>query len=315
MRRDAFVAALVVLLTGAMLSGCSKSTTGPESSVDGQDLAAIRTLILEDPLFTSDSYALDDGDLVTFGTSLGKTANPIIPISWGRRVTSRNIEAQFENVNDTTVVATVTHTIKGDLIILAKTSTNDTARITKPFTNVTVRKAKFYREGRISDPGRGWRPAEISGVKGGTEGSQVTITNLEVTIGNEIHVIADPTEYFFKVNRPGPRPLPVLATIQPIKVRVTLTSADPDTDWVSLHRPFMIVIMGPEHRVKALHIRMKLVSQIQLGSLYQRVYEYTWAGHIPGRHTVLIDAVTRSSLFDDTAPFSTQIWGIPYIVQ
>ncbi|MBM4161751.1 MAG: hypothetical protein FJ217_11730 [Ignavibacteria bacterium] len=315
MRRDAFVAALVLLLAGAVLSGCSKSVTGPESSVDEQDLAAIRTMILEDPLFTSDSYTLDDGDVVTFGTSLRKTMNPVIPISWGRRVTNRNVDTQFENVNDTTVMAIVTHTIKGDLIILAKSSTNDTVRITKPFTNATVRKVKFYRHGRISDPGRGWKHAEISGVKGGTEGSQVTITSLQVTIGNETHVIADPTEYFFKVNRPGPRPLPVLAAFQPIKLRVTLTSADPDTDWVSLHRPFMIMILGPEHRVKALHIRMKLVSETRIGGLYERAFEYSWAGHIPGRHTVLVDAVTRSSLFDDTAPFSTQIWGIPYIVQ
>jgi hypothetical protein len=60
---------------------------------------------------------------------------------------------------------------------------------------------------------------------------------------------------------------------------------------------------------------MRLVSQIQAGELYERVFEYSWAGHIVGRHTVLVEAVTRGSLHDDVAPFSTQIWGIPYVVQ
>lgn len=316
MRRDVFAAALSLLMAGALLSGCSKSVTGPDSSLDEGDLAAMRKMILEDQLFTSDPYALDDGDAVTFGSSLGKTASPITPIAWGRRVTSMSLDTQFESVNDTTVIATVTHTIKGDVIILARSSVRDSVtKVTKPFTNVTNRKVKFYRQGRTSDPSRNWRPDEISGVKGGTEGSEVTIKSLEVTIGNDTHIINNPTDYFFKLNRPGPRPLPILVPSQPVKIRVTLTSADPDTDWVSLHRPIMLLIMGPEHRVKALHVRMKLVSQTQVGNLYERVFESSWAGHIVGRHTILIDALTRGSLFDDVAPFSAQIWGIPYIVQ
>jgi hypothetical protein len=317
MRRDVLAAgAMSLLMTGMLLSGCSKSVTGPERSLDDRDVATMRNMILEDPLFTSDPYTLDDRDVVSFGSSMGKTASPIIPIAWGRRVTGKTLDTQFESVDDTTVVATVTHTIKGDVIILTRTSVRDSAvKITKPFTSVTVRKVKFYRQGRTGDPDRGWKPSEISGVKGGTESSQLTIKGMEVTVGNDTYTITEPTDYFFRLNRPGPRPLLTLGASQPVKVRLTLTSADPDTDWVSIHRPIMLLVIGPEYRVKALHVRMRLVSQIQAGALYERVFEYSWAGHVVGRHTVLVDAITRGSLYDDAAPFSTQIWGIPYVVQ
>lgn len=317
MQQQGHILLAILLLAGLILSGCSKSVNGPNTTFDQRDIAAMKKMIESDPLFTSDPSILDDGDVVTFGpTSLGKVTSPISPIGWGRWVTSRSMDTQFENVNDTTVVATVTHTIKGDLIILVKSGVRDSVtRIKKPFTTVTTRKVKFYREGKTGDPSFDWRPNEVSGVKGGTVGSQITIHKVEVNIGNDTYTITDPTSDFFQLGRMGRRPLPVLNPGQPMRIRVTLTSADPDTDWVSLHRPSMMVMIGPNHQIRALHIRMHLVSQAPAGSNFERVYEYSWTGNFVGRHTVFVEAITRSSLFDDTAPFSTQLWGVPYVVQ
>lgn len=321
MRRK-FVGAVVFIVALALaISGCAKSIMGPEATMDKQDLSELQQLIKEDPQFSGNTETLDDGEPVQFNIqSSNSIAAKIYPRAWGRRIISVNRDIQYETINDSTVIATISNTIKGEVIIVAKSSPQDTVikKITKPFTEVTTHKLKFYRLVRADSTKRHWRPSEISAVKGGTEGSLVTINKVEVTVGTDSYTITDPTNYFMKVKYGIGRLLPILTPDQQIKVRVTLTSADPDTDWVSLHRPPMISMemMRGFMPIKPLHIKMNLVSQTQVGAAYERVYEHSWSNHGFGRHhTVFVDALTKGSLYDDTAPFSTQLWGIPYIVQ
>jgi len=314
MKKELMSTSAIVFIVGLLLSGCARSTVGPDITIDDRDYAAMRKLINEDPLFTSDPITLDDGDVVSFD-GLSKIASPITPIAWGRRVTSSSREIRFENVNDTTVVATVTHTMSGNIIILAKSSPQDSVRrITKPFTDRTLRKLKFYRHGRTGDPDRSWRPGEASGAKGGTDGSEVTIKKVEVTLGTQTYVVTNPTDTFFKLMHGGGWMLPMFGPTQNVKVRVTLTSAVPDTDWVSLHRPSPFMGRGPMWD-RPIHIRMRLVSEVRAGASFERVFENTWSTHGIGRHTFFVEALTRGSLRDDTAVFSSQLWGVPYIVQ
>ena len=63
------------------------------------------------------------------------------------------------------------------------------------------------------------------------------------------------------------------------------------------------------------HEGMQLIWEPKTASGYERVYEASWETVVPGRHSFFISAVTRSSLFDDEAPFSAQLWGVPYITQ
>ncbi|MBI3586140.1 MAG: hypothetical protein HY088_03295 [Ignavibacteriales bacterium] len=320
MRRELGFAIAAVVLLGLLISGCSKSVMGPESQIDNQDLSQLQQLIKEDPLFSGNTETLNDGEPVQFNVQSGNTiAAKIYPRAWGRRIISTTLDTKYETVNDTTVVATVTNTIQGEVIILAKSSATDTTttKVVKPFTEVTTHKLKFYRLSAIGNP-RHWRPAEISATKGGTVGSQVTINKVEVSIGDKSYTITDPNEHFIKVRFPGDHRIPPLVLTPKVLVRVTLTSSDPDTDWVSIHRPSIITLLSwPEmpRLGKPLHLKMKLISQTQIGSAFERVYEDTWAGSIFDHYTFFIDALTKGSLFDDTAPFSTQLWGIPYIVQ
>lgn len=321
MRREFFFAAGLIVALALVISGCSKSVMGPESQIKNQDLAELEQLIKEDPQFSGNTETLNDGEPVQFGVQSGNTiAAKIYPRAWGRRIFSTTRDVQYETVNDTTVIATITNTIKGEVIIVAKGSPQDTVirKITKPFTEVTTHKLKFYHFVRPDSTRKHWRPSEISATKGGTVGSLLTINKVEVTVGTNSYTITDPTNYFMKVDQGKGRLIPVLTPNQQIKVRVTLTSADPDTDWVSLHRPPMISkeMMHGLMPIKPLHIKMNLVSQTQVGAAYERVYEYSWSNHgLAGRHTVFVDALTKGSLFDDAAPFSTQVWGIPYVVK
>lgn len=303
-----------------LLAGCESFTT-PEEQLTEQDLAVLKQMILSDPLYTIDPVMLNDGGPPSLSVGeLGKTAVPIIPIAWGRNITSVDRNVTFSQINDTTLIATLTHTLEGTVFIVAKYSAQDTGRtiIRKPFTEVTVRKIKFYRSMgnsvRADSTHKGWRPAEVSAVKGGTTNSDITITKMEVTIGNTTTTITDPTEYFMKLpfQVGGGRPdIFNVVSRQSINVRVTLTSADPDTDWVALHRPLMMMGNRPD-MVKPFQERMRLVSQTQVGANYQRVYEATWLSTIPGLHTFFVSALTRGSLRDDQARFSSQIWGVPY---
>ncbi len=305
-----------------VLVSCEQMTAPDDTRLTEQDLAALKEMILTDPLYTNEPFTLNDGDgtLPNFGI-LGKTATPIIPISWGRTVTSVDRDITFDRVNDTTLIATLTHTLVGNVRIVAKYSVQDTGRtiVRKPFKEVTIRKIKFGpapgSTSRSDTSRRGWKPSATSAVKGGTQSSQVTITEMEITVGTQKIVITDPTNYFMDLNRGKGKPwLLTPGNRQSMKVRITLTSADPDTDWVSIHRPFLMMMGRPDF-FKPAHERMKLISQTQTGSNYQRVYEATWENKLIGRHTFFVSALTRSSLHDDVATFSSQIWGLPYISQ
>ncbi len=306
-----------------LLAGCESFTT-PEEQLSEQDLAALKQMILSDPLYTIDPIMLNDGGAPSFSIrELGNTAVPIIPIAWGRNITSVDRNVTFSQENDTTLIATLTHTLEGTVFIVAKYSTQDTGRtiIRKPFTEVTVRRIKFSKgpstNARTDSVYKGWRPTEVSAVKGGTANSDISITKMEITVGNSTTTITEPTAYFMKLFPDGRGGRPFLPTVGPrqtIKVRVTVTSADADTDWVAIHRPGILMGIRPD-MVRPLQERMKLVSQTQVGQNYQRVYEAEWTSNLVGKHTFFVSALTRSSLHDDQARFSSQIWGVPYIAQ
>ncbi|HWP82412.1 MAG TPA: hypothetical protein VNN76_07135 [Bacteroidota bacterium] len=303
MRRLAFF----LMLTVGIFAGCQKEVMGPDET----NLEAIRQMITEDPLFTSDGATLNDDGPVIFKT--GDVATPIYPRGWGRRITQVSRTIDFDSVSDTLVVATVKHTITGEIRIAARYSLQDTTItiVTKPFVEETLRKVKLYRVARTNNTRLNWRPREVSAAKGGTQNALITINKLEARIGTDTVVITDPTAYWFKLGHFGGREVPQFSPSQPMTIRVTIRSTASDTDFVSLHRPALMMAGN----FRPAHARMTLVSQVQIGSAYERVYEYSWNSHLRGRHHVFVSALTRESLFDDQAPFSTQVWGIPYIVQ
>jgi len=294
----------MVLLT----VGCKKSTE-PEGVFTDADKAEIPSSIESDPLFAGDDNSLNDDGA---GMTMGKTETPILPRAWGRRITSVTRNVSYDNQNDTTVVATVNVTIIGNIIIRAKYQPSDTlSTFTKPFTEALTRIIKLYRN--KSNLGRRWVSREVSAVKGGTQGSLVAITQIRVFMGNDTLTITDPLNYFLKLGKFGGREIPTLLAsfLQPIRVQVSVTSADPDTDLVALHRPYFALSAG---KFKPATERMIMISQTISGSTYTRVYEKSWVGLLPGRHHVFVSALTRSSIFDDQAAFSSQLWGLPYIV-
>jgi hypothetical protein len=182
--------------------------------------------------------------------------------------------------------------------------------VSKPFTETTTRNVRFWRIARTDRPRDNWRFREISGVAGGTTNSQITFNQLVAIIGPDTLTITDPTDFYLRFPAFTGRRMPSIGGAAGIKVQLTLTSAESDTDLVFLHRPFQW--LNPSV-LRPARVRMTMVSQAGSGP-YTRVYELTWTGHVPGRHHFFVSGITRNSLFDDAAPWSTRMWGIPYLV-
>ena len=297
-------------LLAAMLGGCKSSTTEPVQDKYG----VFQDIIATDPLFAEDTTMLGGGDASANAQILGKTATPIVPVLWGRRITSFSRTVDFQDLNDTVVVATITYTISGTVKIAALDSLRDTtiSLVSKPFTETTTRKVKFLRIDRTTIQRNNWKMREISAVKGGTTNSLLIIDQLQVIMGQDTVIITDPNSYFLKLPGFAGRALPQIMTSTPTTVRVTVTSSDPDTDFVMLHRPYMMMGLA----LRPIHTRMMLISETNNGNgTYTRVYEKSWSSHISGWHHFFVSGITRSSLFDDTAAWATQLWGFPYRVK
>ncbi len=285
------------------LWGCKSSTEPIED-----ELSVLQDMIASDALFTSDQTMLSDADQF----NLGKTTAPILPVAWGRKVDSVSRSVSFVHFGDTVIVATINVTMSGQIKIAAKDSLRDTTItiVSKPFTETTTRNVRFYRIARTDRPRDNWRFREVSGVEGGTTNSQITFDQLVAIVGTDTLTITDPTEFYLRFPAFEGRHLPSIGSTAPIKVQMTLTSTESDTDMVFLHRPFQWINSSVLRPARA---RMTLVSQTGSGP-YTRVYEHSWTGHIQGRHHFFVSGITRSSLFDDVAPWSTRLWGIPYLV-
>jgi hypothetical protein len=157
-------------------------------------------------------------------------------------------------------------------------------------------------------------------VSGGTgpapANEAILITRLELTAGGKTVTVTDPLDTWLRyrwVNRflGGKSDVPELTPGEMVTVKVTVQSQSPDTDLVALRHGFSFAT-GHFKRVK-----MSMTSQSgpDGNGFYTRTYEkLVPVRFYPGFFHFGIDAVTRATLFDDTAPYSVAWWGIPYRV-
>ena len=314
MRKIWFVFMLAGLASALWLAGCDRyNSTEPATN----DRDAMSSIVANDALFQADAVLLNDGDptaVLTSSNSLGKVSTAIIPLNWGRKIESFSRNINFTALTDSTAIATVTNTLQGYVWITAKYTTKDTSfsTIKKNFSETIVQLVKFVRINRTKDPRNNWKISEVSAIKGGTAVSQVTINEVRFYIGSDTVIVIDPNNTFLNLSNGPGRIVPELAVNLnlPVRVQATVTSSAPDSDFVYVHRPY--------YNAGQLQSRahMNLLSSTPNGDgTFTRLYDISWKGVWPGRHNMLVSAVTEGSILDDTAPFSSEIWGVPFIVQ
>jgi hypothetical protein len=299
----------------SLLVGCDKPanmTTQPSatSSVSQQDQAALGNVISQDPLFTTDAAALSD----TPPSSL-RNDSSVVRRNWGRKIESAARNVTYDQINDSTVIATVTNTLVGQIWIYLRNSLVDTI-IYKPLSETLVHKAVFSRI-PLKDFTQlyNWKMVAVSGTEGGTSDGGINILSAAFFIGGDTVQVFSPLDSLYqfplgKSHRCGELHEIKSNPFESFKVQITVRSTDPDSDIVVAHRPFMGLLKNGYNRAA-----MKLVSSTANGDgSFTRVYESDWKGAYAGRFHIMMSAITRVSIYDDQAPFSSHIWGIPFLV-
>jgi hypothetical protein len=313
MRQQWFALLLLGFISILWITGCDKNNSTEPTTSDKDAMSAI---VANDALFQADATLLNDGDPTsTPSYSLSKTDAAILPRAWGRKIESFNRDVNFTILSDSTAMATVTVTMQGFVWIRAKFALTDTVvqTIKKNYTETTTRIVKFVRINRSKNAQNNWKISEISAIKGGTAGSQITINELRFYTGSDTIIVTDPNNTFMTLEKGPRRCIPQLTVnpMTPLRVEVIVISSAPDSDIVSVHRPFWFVNRW------LYHAPMALVGSIDNGDgTFTRTYANSWKGVWAGRQNMLVSAITRNSIFDsDTTKFSSQIWGVPFIVQ
>lgn len=309
-------------------AGCTRETAPVEQSPAGvtSEISAMQFYAANDAFVKSDEITFADRDVEPMDyTTFGKIDAAVTPLRWGRFITnvSKTVTITVQP-GDTAATGNVEKTITGTLKIRCVTEGGDTVTITKPFTDRSTRIVIFKRIGRSTDRyWFNWVPVATSLISGGSVAPNDLIKIVELRqgivaqdsfepVGDSI-IVTDPTLYFLRYRwlrlfAGGEGDAPELVAGTRVHLRVTVVSASPDTDVVSLRCGFDLF--------HARRLRMKCTGESANGDgTYTRVFEVTWPVHFHiGFFTAGVDAMTRGTLYDDRAPYAVSWWGIPYRV-
>lgn len=305
-----------IILVFAMASffvGCQDDMTVQTTDDPTTDQEALERLVSEDSVLTSFEPNYNEGGEMDI---LQKTNTEIYPFRVGHkmRLVNRNVNI---NISGDTAYGLITNTFEGILYIKGSydpNATNPDTLITKPFTSVVTRNIVFVKIANTPRPLHNWKIAAISLPEGGTQSSNINITKLTAFLPNgDTLEINSPNDYYL-VRHWGFwwrwHHIPVIPKNQDVILRVELTSAYADTDFVTLTYGANRFGM---HRAKK---KFELISSTQNGNVFNKVYEQTYRTHqYVGYYHAVINAMPKQVVFDDAAPVEMESWGIPYFVR
>ena len=308
-------------LSGLLVMGCNNESTGPEESAPvgvTNEATAMKYYAENDSFVSNDEVTFADKAVepVNYG-SFGKIEETIVPLRFGRFIKSINKQVDLQvQEGDTIAIAHVVKTVNGELKIRGLKG-QDTVTVTKPFSDASERYIIFKRVNRERVRyWMNWVPVGSSMIAGGTvaPNNQVTISKIETMLpGGKTLTVAEPMKHFFryrwlKLFMGGNGDAPELMAGENVTMKVTVVSASPDTDIVTLRYGF-----DPTHGRR---VRMQVTSEVNNGDgTFTRTYELTWQAHFHrGFFNAHVDAMTKGTLYDDVAPYSVSWWAVPYRV-
>jgi hypothetical protein len=282
--------------------------------LSGTEREYLEMLVANDTLIDSDIIPLDDGDAYTSDYSGGSTKinDRGYPLRWGRIIHRLNKSVGIEEVSTDCVIATVTRSIDGVMKISAPYQFSTRMRhsvILKPFSERSIRKARFMRVAESRDPARNWKLNGVSIVHGGTEHTNVAISEFEMrTRSGESISLKSPDEntWPFRVQSHTRAATVEGETDLEVRVKVQTTEVEPN----------MVVLRSGYRGKWGQRTLLPLRLENRIGDKYIHTYENTVrALPRPGVFHAVVEAISRESLCDKEAPVITRFWGIPYTVQ
>jgi len=322
--------AMVMLIAGCQKDATGPSEAGPNGVTNEQD--AMKYYALNDEFVTNDEVTFQDAAVENFeyGTfSLGKTDAAIIPVRWGRFITgvTKTVTTTVAP-GDTISYTIVEKTTTGVLKIRGKMLPADTTlvEIQKPFVDVSKRNIIFKRVARERNRfWLNWVPVASSLVAGGTAkpAPAIKIEKVQfVRAAGDTLTIVDPLKYYMRYKwlkmwaADTKEDVLELQGGNQVRMRVVVTSAEKDTDFVFLRYGFNLTDR------KRVPLECVFMNDNGDGT-YTRVFQTYSARKIvaPMMHFhrgffhLNLDAMTRSTLFtDDVNKYSVTWWGVPYRV-
>ena len=309
-----YIVTYAILGLVVFIAGCTDSVNAPEINTSSTtDPQVFKTLAEQDSTLASFEPNYNEQDAMSF---LGKTLTDIYPLRVGQKMRLVSKEYEVNEVGDTAYVKVI-KTFEGVLYIKASYSPPDSntqvadTLIEKPFSTVITRNLIFAKK-QIGDiPLNNWRLVAVSLPEGGTLTDNINITKLTITLANgDQMIITSPNDYYLTRGIPIWKQIPVMARHEEVTLEVEITSVYADTGFVTLtyggNRQGM-------HRAKKI---FELISSVQNGSVYNKVYQQKYTTHqFPGHFHAIINAFPKQVIYDDVAPVEVKTWGIPYIVK
>jgi hypothetical protein len=295
---------LTLPLVLALLAGCGK-TSAPVSpnglGVSGVEQSALSSEMANNPTLVDDgmSESSDAPPPGTFSTSGAGTLTAIQPAAWWRTINhvDRTFDFAFSD-NDsaglpTTAVVTINKRIAGTFNILVRDPNGDGGLgtghvIQKPLVDHWVRKVMFKRVMRPDQDGdtRGWRIVAVTGVKVTAKDATRQIESIRIQTGGLDTTVTEPLAFFRLRN--------ILKIDPSVDVTLTVTTLNPDD-------------------VVALYTRER---RMRLTANGDNTYTGTFQSPmLAGVRHLGVDAIAHSTIFDDTAPYDSQAWILPYLVR
>ncbi|MFI5371667.1 MAG: hypothetical protein ACHQ52_08920 [Candidatus Eisenbacteria bacterium] len=295
------VATALLALAIAALAGCGKSgsslspdTGGTSGSVDQiqvNDALAAHPEVLDDGGLSSDpaQTSLTAGD----GATPASVDAAIRPLFFWRHITrsDRTFEFAFSDTDSTgrptRALVTVFRNLGGqfNIVVGDSGSMGNGSVIHKPLVDHWVRRIELRRM-RITAAGDAvWRIVAASAVRITSKDATAHIQSVRVQTAGLDTTLVDPLQLFRL------RALLRFAPDTPVTITVTTT-----------HNDDVVLLYAADRRF---HFKNN----------GDGTYSGTWATpDWPGLRHVGIDALTRGTLFDDSAPYDSQAWMMPYVV-
>lgn len=304
---------MLILAILSFFVGCQNETTVQPTDQVTTDKQALETMVEQDSALTSfEPNYNEEGEM----SVLAKLSSDFYPFKVGQkmRLVSRSLDVDFQG---DTAYGVITNNFEGVLYIRGSYDENasigDTL-ITKAFTSTMTRNVIFVKVANTEFPSKNWKISAFSLPSGGTLMPNIEITRFTAFLpSGDTLVINSPNDYYLLRNWGywwRWHHVPVVNIGQQVLLRVEINSAYADTDFVTL-------TYGADrfglHRSKR---KFELVSSIQNGEFYEKVYEQTFTSHqFPGFYHAIINAMPKQVVYDDSTPVESETWGIPYFTK
>jgi len=310
MKGKTFVLFLTVVALVAFYS-CMKNPLGLESEVT--DEAAIKELIEGNPeLFNVLGIDDDGAQDPEYSTGFPKPAEPIVPIRFGRKGHFRleEIDVEFSAQSDTAWV-TVVRSFDGNFMIIARDTTTSppVAHLyKKPMGNTITRKAMFVKVADTANPRRNWKLRGLTMSECYSDTCTITIHQVRIVTPDTELVVTAPLDYFMPKEE-----IPTVSPGDTVKVFLTLSNTEENPP-----EPGETVLLRyrTDHRCRRARRTFNDEGIYPDEVAGDGIYSGFWVVHQHrGIYHAYFDVIDNGTIYDDTLPYNSAVWGTPYVVK